>query len=228
MIAVSFDFGQTLAELDHAFVQKRLAERGASIDPRAARSATEAAWEAYGVHKPEGHALAWRKMIETLLRAGRVPEARVAELAEWLWHEQPQQNLWREPISGMIELVRELRAAKLPVAIISNSEGRLAELVDELGWSELFDLIVDSGKLGVDKPNAKIFDHACVALGVSPESLIHVGDSWAADIEGARAFGARAIWFASEHPARALPQGVLAASNAAEVRAALSAFGAFG
>jgi hypothetical protein len=37
VIAVTFDFGQTLAELDHAFLARRLEERGVSLDADRAR-----------------------------------------------------------------------------------------------------------------------------------------------------------------------------------------------
>jgi HAD superfamily hydrolase (TIGR01549 family) len=223
--AVTFDFGQTLAELDHAFLQARLAERGASFDPGKAVAGTSAAWQMYGEKKSEGHASAWRAMIEMLLQAGEVEASRLAELAEWLWSEQPKQNLWRRPIPGMIELVRELRKSRVPVGIISNSEGRLAELVRELGWEQDIELVIDSGRLGIDKPDPRIFQHACAALGVAPTELVHVGDAWEADVQGALGAGAHAIWFDQRHTQRVMPPNAAGAGNAAEARAELVRLG---
>lgn len=222
MKALGFDFGQTLAELDYDFVAQRLRERGASFDPRLGRERSKAAWDIYGQKKRDGHVVAWQAMMQAQLEGGGVPREQAPELAGWLWQEQPRRNLWRRPIAGMIELSRELRRAGTPIAIISNSEGHLAELVDELGWKADFDVVVDSGRLGIDKPDPRIFQHACAALALPPEQLLHVGDAWEADVQGALGAGASAVWFDSRHRERALPERVYGASNAAELREVLA------
>jgi FMN hydrolase / 5-amino-6-(5-phospho-D-ribitylamino)uracil phosphatase len=223
--ALGFDFGQTLAELDHEFLKKRLTERDAVYDPAQARQNHVAAWQRYGELKDAGHATAWRGMIEVFLRAGGVPSARLDELQQWLWDQQPSRNLWRQPIPGMIELVRELDRCGVELAVISNSEGHLAELVRELGWSGSFRVIIDSGRLGIDKPNPGIFRHACAELGIACSDLVYVGDSWEADVQGALNVGAQPIWFDARHRQRELPPGVLAAGSATELREVLARLG---
>jgi HAD superfamily hydrolase (TIGR01509 family) len=225
--AVSFDFGQTLAELDHQFLARRVLSLGGELDAEAARAATVAAWHAYGAAKSLGHARAWRAMILELLQAGGVHKIRgeadhefPERLAQLLWDAQPDQNLWRRPIAGMFELAEELKARQVPIAIISNSEGRLAELVHELGYAALFPVIVDSGRLGIDKPDPRIFQHAAELLGVPLSEMVHVGDAWEADVLGARAAGAQAIWF-SPSDDRQLPAGVVSCRDAGELRRAL-------
>jgi HAD superfamily hydrolase (TIGR01549 family) len=225
MKAVSFDFGQTLAELDYEFLQRRLAERGTAFDYALGRAASQEAWRLYGVKKDAGHAAAWRAMIERLLQGGGVHGAAAEELGNWLWAEQPRQNLWRRPIPGMIELVRELGRNSVPVAIISNSEGHLAELVAELGWANDFEIVVDSGKVGFDKPDSRIFLHACKALGVDAAELVHVGDAWEADVNGALGVSAHAVWFDERHRERDLPERVHGAKSAVELREVLASLG---
>jgi putative hydrolase of the HAD superfamily len=220
--AVTFDFGQTLAELDHEFLARRLGEQGVQLDLSAVRAATNDAWAHYGSRKSAGHADAWRSMMALLLERGGVPSERIAPLTTWLWDEQPRENLWRKPIPGMIELVRELREQGITVGVISNSEGRLAELIAQLGWQGTFDVVIDSGKLGVDKPHPRIFELASSALSVKPSELIHVGDSWEADVEGALGVSARAVWFDARHRERALPSGVDGARDASELREVLA------
>ena len=223
--AASFDFGQTLAELDHDFLKARLAERGASFDVERARQQDVTAWQRYGELKGQGHAAAWRGMIEVFLQGGGVEAARLSELGSWLWEEQRHQNLWRRPIPGMIELCSQLHAGGCKLAVISNSEGFLAELVAELDWTRHFDVIVDSGKLGIDKPQPGIFQHACAALGVPASQLLHVGDSWQADVEGALGVSAQAVWFDARHRERELPSGVYGASSARELAEVLARLG---
>jgi len=223
--ALGFDFGQTLAELDLDFVGRRVAERGVAFDARAAEASSKRAWEIYGAKKNDGHAEAWRAMMEAQLTGGGIPESAARELCSWLWQEQPRRNLWRRPIPGMIELVSELKRNGTPIAIISNSEGHLAELVDELGWAAHFDVVVDSGRLGIDKPDPRIFAHACSALGVANQDLLHVGDAWEADVRGALGASASAVWFDRGHRERALPERVYGAGNARELREVLARLG---
>jgi HAD superfamily hydrolase (TIGR01549 family) len=229
--AVTFDFGQTLAELDHEFLAQRARDLGAELDPVAARAATVTAWSAYGAAKAHGHAHAWQDMMLAVLRgAGVRPSAGVASpgfaesIAQSLWQAQPMKNLWRKPIPGMFELVSELASAGVPVGIISNSEGRLAELVEEMHKTALFRTVVDSGRLGIDKPDRRIFEHCAQQLGVPLADIVHVGDAWEADVIGAHEAGAQAIWF-SPTDDRALPHGVLACRDADETRRALRDFG---
>jgi putative hydrolase of the HAD superfamily len=226
--AVTFDAGQTLVELDTAMLSRRLAERGLTVDAPALDRAQPPAWRTYeDVMAGEGgHEEPWQIFMRTLLEGAGVDAAQARALAAWLYDEQPTKNLWRRPIAGMFELAAELAARGVPVGIVSNSEGRLAELVDEIGWRAPFAAIIDSGRVGVAKPERAIFEHAARALGVEMGEVVHVGDSRSADIEGARAAGMRAIWFGDR--ARPRPDDgndVAVATDAAGVRAALVRWG---
>jgi FMN phosphatase YigB (HAD superfamily) len=140
--AVTFDFGQTLCELDTALLAQRLAERGITVLAERLEAAVPDAWRAYDAAIKAGlGGHPWKTLMTRLLEGagvGRVtpqpPGGPVDSAVDWLWTEQPRRNLWRRPIPGMIELVRELRGAGVPVGVISNSEGRLAELIAEVGW----------------------------------------------------------------------------------------------
>lgn len=196
MRAVTFDFGQTLAELDTTMLATRLRERGVAVDVAALEAARPAMWRRYNeaiLAGLGGHP--WVLLIATLLRSARVDERIVIPLAEWLFTEQPGRNLWRRPIEGMIDRVRDLRRAGLPVGVISNSEGGLAVLIAEMGWTSDFDVVADSGALGMEKPGREIFDWTLARLGVAARDCVHIGDSWSADYVGARAAGMRAVLF---------------------------------
>jgi len=134
-------------------------------------------------------------------------------------------NLWRKPIPAMVDVVRDLRARGVALAALSNSEGHLAELLVEIGLAPLFDAIIDSGRVGIAKPDPRIFTLTLEALGVTPTVIVHVGDSWAADVEGALAAGWNAIWYRSRPSKGTGDPRVPIATNAAETRAALSSFG---
>jgi len=224
MKAVSFDFGQTLAELDTAMLAGRLAEIGAGQVTAAELDAGVApAVRAYSDAIQAGHGGHPWKLFMSHLLTGAGIGAHTARAVDFLWDQQPGRNLWRRPVPGMIELVRELRAARVPLAVISNSEGFLAELAQELGWLELFDAFADSGKLGIEKPGRAIFEWTAARLGVAPADIVHIGDAWAADIEGALGAGLRPIWF-GDHAAVSDPR-VRLCRDAAAVRATLREWG---
>ena len=141
-------------------------------------------------------------------------------LVAWLWSEQPTANLWRKPIPAMVDLARELAARGAHVGVLSNSEGRLAELLEEIGMATIFGVIVDSGRVGMEKPDPRIFAHTLAALGAEGQG-IHIGDSWAADVMGARGAGWRAIWYGPKVTPVDDPE-IAVARDASEVRAVLT------
>jgi putative hydrolase of the HAD superfamily len=124
----------------------------------------------------------------------------------------------------MVELARELAADGVRVGVLSNSEGRLAELLAEIGIAHHFAAIIDSGRVGVEKPDPRIFQLAREALGgEAGEPAVHIGDSWSADVAGALAAGWRAVWYGRRvHPVD--DAGVAVARDASDVRAALLHF----
>lgn len=235
MIAVTFDYGQTLGELDTEYLARRVAERGARVTRERLDQASPAAWKEYDAAKKRGESgeAAWSSFMAALLTgAGAVPIAKtgpdapgISEIVNFLWSEQPRNNLWRRAIAGMSELCADLAAQGVPLGIVSNSEGRLVELLDSMDLRKFFPVVADSGVLGIEKPDPRIFEWTAKSLDVATTDLVHVGDAWVADIEGALGVGARAIWVTADPSSRAVPGGVVTASTASDVRAALAAWG---
>jgi putative hydrolase of the HAD superfamily len=225
-LAVTFDFGGTLGDLDTRLLSARLRERSLDVSAEALEAALGAAWRAYdaairaGVSGHPWHLL----MRELLIHAGGRDEPALEAAVAWLWSEQPRRNLWRRPVPGMLELVRALRSRGVPLGIVSNSEGKLAELAEEMGIRDQFDAIADSGALGVEKPSPAIFQWVAERLRVPAGRIVHVGDSWAADVQGALGAGLRAIWFRGEE-AREAPEGVRICADAGAVASALREWG---
>jgi putative hydrolase of the HAD superfamily len=224
-LAVTFDFGQTLADLDVEMLARRIAEKEVMVAGEALERGVGPAWVAYNeavLKGLGGHP--WKILMRRLLSEAAVNEGSIEGLVDWLWSEQPHKNLWRRPVPGMIDIVIELGRAGVPVGVVSNSEGRLAELARELGWLDFFNAFADSGKLGMEKPARGIFDWTAEQLNVPVEKIVHIGDSYAADVEGALGAGLRAIWFRGD-PSRATDPRMIVCADAAEVRAALTAWG---
>ena len=220
---VTFDIGQTLVDLDLDFLAMRLGQRGVTVPTDALRDALPTAWQRYDALTESGASHPWHELMQSLLTGAGVADP--APHVAWLYEQQATANLWRKPIPAMVDIVRDLRAKGVALAALSNSEGHLAELLAEIELAPLFDAIIDSGCVGVAKPDPRIFTLTLEALAVKPAVIVHVGDSWAADVEGALAAGWNAIWYRSRPSKGNADPRVPIATNAAETRAALSSFG---
>lgn len=226
--AISFDLGQTLVELDHEFLAAQAASRGIALDPNSVTEHTDRAWQAYNLAKAarlSGYD-AWstfaRTLLELLCVTRQCTNAPLSaeereDFVRYLWSEQPHRNLWRKPIAGIRELLQELTAAGIPLAVLTNSEGRAKELVDEVGLGSFIKVVVDSGLEGVEKPDPKLFAILACRLGHAPEDIVHVGDSYEADVLGALGAGMIPVWFTRE-PTVTLPPNVLFCSAVEELR----------
>lgn len=84
------------------------------------------------------------------------------------------------------------------LGVISNFYGNLATVCAECGLAELFDVVVDSARLGVRKPDARIFQAALTACGVTAPAATFVGDSPTRDMAGARAIGMPHVWLVAD------------------------------
>ena len=90
----------------------------------------------------------------------------------------------------MVAIVREARAAGVPVALVSNSLGRGCYARVDL--DELFDVTVISGQVGVRKPSREIYRIAGERLGVDPTGCLLV-DDLDHNLVGAARLGIRGI-----------------------------------
>ncbi len=80
------------------------------------------------------------------------------------------------------------------LGIVSNFYGNLPSICREIGYAEIFDVIVDSVRVGAVKPDPKIFYTALDSLKCGPEQAIFVGDSLSRDMMGAKGIGMAHIW----------------------------------
>src|SRR4029079_18616061 len=70
-----------------------------------------------------------------------------------------------------------LRAAGLKLAVVSNWDVSLGEVLERVGIAELLDCVVTSAAVGAAKPDPAPFERALECLGLAPEEVVHLGDS---------------------------------------------------
>lgn len=92
------------------------------------------------------------------------------------------------------KVVLEKLAAKYPMVLVSNFYGNIETVLKDFGIDGLFKKVIESAVVGVRKPDPKIFTLGVEALGVKPEEVLVVGDSYSKDIEPALKAGCHAVW----------------------------------
>ena len=90
--------------------------------------------------------------------------------------------------------VLERLARRFRLGVVSNFYGNLATVCANIKVRQYFGVIVDSARVGLSKPDPRMFVTAVEALGIQPSRAIMVGDSLARDMVGARAAGMAHIW----------------------------------
>jgi putative hydrolase of the HAD superfamily len=107
------------------------------------------------------------------------------------------------PYLDVVPALTALRGDGHRLVIVSNWDCSLPEWLGPLGLLALVDGVVTSADVGAAKPDPRIFRRALELAGMRPENAVHVGDSVAGDVVGARALGIRAVLLqrAGEPPA---------------------------
>lgn len=89
--------------------------------------------------------------------------------------------------------LEDLKGRGLILAMISNFDSRVLEIIRGLDIADYFDSVFISSSAGFAKPDAGIFHQALDRHGIAPDEAIHVGDSPETDVEGALNAGVRPV-----------------------------------
>jgi len=208
MNALLLDALGTLVRLDDPVGRLRsaLAARGVDVPADAAARAMRAE---IGFYRAEHDRAGTRAMLEELRDdCARVVEA---ELATGLPFGELRAALLEAirfaPFAEVEATLDTLAARGVALAVVSNWDVSLHDVLAERGWTARFAAVVTSAELGVAKPDPRPFERALEALGVAPADAVHVGDDLQADVAGARAAGVEPVLLDRERTAGA-PAGV--------------------
>jgi putative hydrolase of the HAD superfamily len=136
----------------------------------------------------------WRAVVGDVFRDDDITSDACDQLFTRLYEHFTQAQAWLV-FDDTLPLLREAKARGVPVVVVSNWDARLPALLDTLELTGHCHAVVGSFAVGAEKPSPEIFAHARAALPrvIPPERILHVGDSWREDIEGALAAGLQAI-----------------------------------
>lgn len=126
------------------------------------------------------------------------PNATAAALERWCEQEIEHEKQVLEAFSPTVELMHRAKARGMQIMIVSDTyftEEQLRGLLEHcLGrdTAAMIDRIFVSSAFGISKAQG-LFGSVLEALGVSPGSILHIGDNFKADFEGAQRFGLHAV-----------------------------------
>jgi HAD superfamily hydrolase (TIGR01509 family) len=101
---------------------------------------------------------------------------------------------WGAIRSGTRETLERIRN-QYRIGVISNSDGKIAVLLERFHIADYFLNITDSGLVGHEKPHPAIFQAALRTMNVAPEQSLYVGDLYSVDYLGATGVGMQAMLF---------------------------------
>jgi FMN phosphatase YigB (HAD superfamily) len=82
------------------------------------------------------------------------------------------------------------------LGVVSNFTGNLELCLEELGVMRYFSVVADSGRVGITKPDPRLFQHALSWPGLVSTPAWMVGDNFDSDIRPAAALGLSTAWLA--------------------------------
>jgi putative hydrolase of the HAD superfamily len=197
--AVLLDALGTLIELEPPWphLVAELAARGVMVAEEDARRAMLAEMAYYRAHHDE--ASRWAGLRDLRRRCAGVvadelglalPPDEVLEalLASIRFNAYPE----------VPEALARLRAGGARLAVVSNWDVSLHDVLERTELRPLVDAVVISAEIGAAKPQPAIFHAALERLRATAADALHVGDSLELDVAGARAAGLRAVLVARD------------------------------
>jgi len=190
--AIFFDVGNTLLFPNRERIHAPLTERGFAPDADLLRDLECCTKNQFdGMMTNNGstdHSFWWmfysRLLYEIGLNDDAVRDQLVASIRN--------SGNWDTLRPGTAEKLREI-GERYQIAVISNADGKIEDVLQRCGIADCFQTITDSGLIGYEKPHPKIFRQALKSLNAAPEQSLYVGDVYSVDYLGATGAGMRAV-----------------------------------
>lgn len=103
---------------------------------------------------------------------------------------------YNDLVEGAFEILEYLSAKKYQLHILSNGFKEVTYRKCELsGIKNYFETITSADEINVRKPQPEIYEYALKKSGAQKEESVMIGDDWIADVEGAKSFGLKVVFF---------------------------------
>jgi putative hydrolase of the HAD superfamily len=131
----------------------------------------------------------WRELVDLILDdvAPSLGEADRDNFFEIAYEHFAEAGVW-ELYPEVVEVLEKLEP-RFRLAVISNFDGRLRMILEQLGISKFFSHVFVSSEVGADKPDPEMFRRALKFLELPANQALHVGDDPERDWKAAAAAG---------------------------------------
>jgi len=131
----------------------------------------------------------WRQLVDLVIDevAPSMNDLDRDNFFEIAYEHFAEAGVW-ELYPEVIEVLEKLHP-RSQLAVISNFDGRLRIILEQLGISKYFKHVFLSSELGADKPDPEIFRRALRLINLGPYEVLHVGDDPERDWKAAASAG---------------------------------------
>lgn len=131
----------------------------------------------------------WRELVERVLNdvAPKLNELDRDNFFEIAYEHFAEAGVW-ELYPEVVDVLEKL-SHRFQLAVLSNFDGRLRMILEQLGVSKFFKHVFISSEIGADKPDPEIFRRALTIVRLQPSEVLHVGDDPNRDWKAASAAG---------------------------------------
>ena len=190
---VFLDAGGVLVWPNWARVASTLRAHGVEVEAQQLADADALARFALDEARVIGGSSDQRRLVSffdlVLTQAGVEPTAQTAAALAEIQEYHRVHNVWETVPDFVVPALQQLHATGHKLVVVSNANATLDRLFPRLGLDQYFDVILDSGVEGYEKPDRRIFEIALERSQSSPQTTVHVGDFYNIDVTGARAAG---------------------------------------
>jgi len=190
--AVFFDVGNTLLFPNRGRIHAPLAALGLAPDAvhlraleQRIKNEFDALMTADGSHD---HSFCWMYYTQLFADLGIKDDTLRDDLVNTIRNSAN----WDQIFAGTCDYLNVI-ATQYQIAVISNADGKIDEVLKRCEIAHCFLSITDSGLVGYEKPHPEIFRQALKTLNVKPEESLYVGDMYSVDYLGATAAGMQAV-----------------------------------
>lgn len=191
--AITFDVGGTLIEpwpsVGHTYAEVA-SRHGIGIPAEQITQRFIEAWRQRGDF--DYTKAGWAALVDKTF-AGLTDELPSHSFFDEIYREFATPKPWRI-FDDVIPTLNVLRKRGTRMAVISNWDNRLVPLLESLELAHEFEAILVSAEVGHTKPAPEIFSAAAETMQLSPDQILHVGDSENEDHHGAQAAGFQSRW----------------------------------
>lgn len=191
--AVTFDVGGTLIEpwpsVGHVYAEVAARHGLKNLSPEQINSRFKAAWRArehFDYTRQD-----WAHLVDEVF-GEPIATAPGGMFFADLYERFANPEAWRI-FEDVEPTLNALASRGIRLAVISNWDERLRGLLRRLNLDRYFEAFAISCEVGFTKPSRFIFQQAAVDLDLRAGAILHVGDSFELDIEGAKAAGFHAL-----------------------------------